>query len=196
MIVPMGRHTLREACRRAEEWRDEGRRPLTVSVNLSVRQLQDADLLADVSLALEESGLAPRDLILEITESALMGDVPKNVAVLRGLKALGVRIAIDDFGTGYSSLSYLERFPVDVLKVDRSFVGRLGRDAKGRALVCAVIDLARALDLDVVAEGVETAEQAEELARLGCEVAQGYHFASPLDPEEVSEFLLVQSQLL
>ena len=119
------------------------RGPLTVSVNLSVRQLQDADLLTDVSLALEKSGLAPRDLILEITESALMGDVPKNVAVLRGLKALGVRIAIDDFGTGYSSLSYLERFPVDVLKVDRSFVGRLGRDGKGRALVCAVIDLAR-----------------------------------------------------
>ncbi len=172
-----------------------------MSVNLSVRQLQDADHLAAVSHALEESGLAPQDLILEITESALMGDVPKNVAVLRGLKALGVRIAIDDFGTGYSSLSYLERFPVDVLpvdvlKVDRSFVGRLGRDAKGRALVCAVIDLARALDLDVVAEGVETAEQAEELARLGCKVAQGYHFASPLDPEEVSEFLLVQSQLL
>jgi diguanylate cyclase (GGDEF)-like protein len=196
LIVPMGRHTLREACRRAKDWQDGGRRPLTVSVNLSVRQLQDADLLADVSLALEESGLAPRDLILEITESALMGDVPKNVAVLRGLKALGVRIAIDDFGTGYSSLSYLERFPVDVVKVDRSFVGRLGRNAKGGALVCAVIDLARALDLDVVAEGVETAEQAEELARLGCEVAQGYHFASPLDPEEVSEFLLVQSQLL
>jgi EAL domain-containing protein (putative c-di-GMP-specific phosphodiesterase class I) len=125
-----------------------------------------------------------------------MDDAPKNVAVLRGLKALGVRIAIDDFGTGYSSLSYLERFPVDVLKVDRSFVGRLGRDAKGRALVSAVLDLARALDLDVVAEGVETAEQAEELARLGCKVAKGYHFASPLDPEEVSEFLLVRSQLL
>jgi EAL domain-containing protein (putative c-di-GMP-specific phosphodiesterase class I) len=97
-----------------------------------------------------------------------MDDAPKNVAVLRGLKALGVRIAIDDFGTGYSSLSYLERFPVDVVKVDGSFVGRLGRAAKGRALVSAVINLARALDLDVVAEGVETAEQAEELARLGC----------------------------
>ncbi len=172
------------------------RRTLTVSVNLSVRQLQDADLLADVSLALGESGLAPRDLILEITESAFMDDVPKNVAVLRGLKALGVRIAIDDFGTGYSSLSYLERFPVDVVKVDGSFVGRLGRAAKGRALVSAVINLARALDLDVVAEGVETAEQAEELTRLGCRVAQGCHFARPLDPEEVSEFLLVRSQLI
>ena len=167
-----------------------------MSVNLSVRQLQDPDLLIDVSLALEEGGLAPQDLILEITESALMGDVPKNVAVLERLKALGVRIAIDDFGTGYSSLSYLERFPVDVLKVDRSFVGRLAQDAKGRALVCAVIDLARALGLDVVAEGVETAEQAEELARLGCEVAQGYHFARPLDPEVISEFLLARSQLL
>ena len=196
LIVPVGRHTLREACRQGKEWQDGGRRPLTTSVNLSVRQLQDPNLLADVSRALEESGLAPGDLILEITESALMGDVPRNVAVLRDLKDLGIRIAIDDFGTGYSSLAYLERFPVDVLKIDRSFVSRAGRDAKGKALVCAVIDLARALGLDVVAEGIETAEQAEELARLGCEVAQGYYFAKPLDPGSVSKLLTAQPQLL
>ena len=188
----MGRWVLKEACRQTRELQERcgpAEAPLTVGVNLSARQLQAADLVEDVSIALSESGLSPQALLLEITESALIGDAC--ATVLQDLKALGVKLAIDDFGKGYSSLCYLEHFPVDALKIDRSFVGRLGQDATGTALVSAVIGLARALGLETVAEGVETADQLQHLLDLGCHLAQGFYFELPLEPEALSKLLQV-----
>jgi EAL domain-containing protein (putative c-di-GMP-specific phosphodiesterase class I) len=136
-----------------------------------------------VADALARAGVAPGRVQLEITESAVMGDAAAAAATLRRLKGLGVRLALDDFGTGYSSLAYLRRFPLDALKVDKSFVAGLGADPSDTAIVRAIVDLAHTLGLAVTAEGVETAAQAAELRALGCEHGQGYHFAPPLDPE-------------
>ena len=194
-IVPIGRWALSEACRRAVEWREESgargqaTRHLTVSVNLSARQFASPDLVGDVHRALDETGLDPRALILEITESAVIEDAEDAASTMEALKALGVRIAIDDFGTGYSSLSYLERFPVDVLKIDRSFVAKIGRDTEGIALLSAVVGLARALGLEIVAEGVETAEQNELLHEIGCDLLQGYYFSKPLPQQDAAGLL-------
>jgi EAL domain-containing protein (putative c-di-GMP-specific phosphodiesterase class I) len=152
-----------------------------LSVNLSARQFAQPDLVGTVSQVLRESGLPSSLLKLELTESALMGDPEAALAAMRRLKALGVSLAIDDFGTGYSSLSYLQRFPVDVLKIDRAFVRDLPcADADGRALVGAISALAESLRLTLVAEGVETGEQLEILAAIGCEAVQGYLFHPPL----------------
>jgi EAL domain-containing protein (putative c-di-GMP-specific phosphodiesterase class I) len=158
-------------------------------VNLSGRHLQHPDLVGEVARALTDAGLDGRGLLLEITESVAMEDAERTVTTLQELKGLGVRLAIDDFGTGYSSLSYLHRFPVDVLKIDRSFVDGLGRESEDTAIVRAVIGLAAALRLRVVAEGVETGEQAEALRSLGCELGQGYLYARPLPAEGIEELL-------
>jgi EAL domain-containing protein (putative c-di-GMP-specific phosphodiesterase class I) len=160
-----------------------------VCVNVSAQQVAHPDLVADVAGVLEQTGLRPASLVLEITESAVMEDAERNVATLYALKELGVRLAIDDFGTGYSSLSYLHRFPVDALKIDRGFVDGLGHDSEDTAIVRSVIGLARSLGLLVVAEGVETEKQIERLRALGCEVGQGYYFAEPLTAHEMGALL-------
>ena len=179
MVVPLGRWILHTACRVGAAWQPADPAQLrTMSVNVSARQLEDADIVADVTAALAESGLPAHALTLEITESALVEDSPVIVGRLHALKALGLKIAVVDFGTGYSSLSRLGSFPVDTLKIDRSFVSNVETET-GSALVRAILSLADALELDVVAEGVETVGQARALARLGCRTAQGYHFGKP-----------------
>ena len=191
LIVPLGRWVLREACRQAKEWQ-EGRpagSSLFMSVNLSARQFRDPDLAGQVEDVLEETGLDPGSLVLEITESTLMEDAPSTVAILERLKAFGVRVAIDDFGTGYSSLSYLKRFPVDVIKIDRSIVSGLERDPGNAAIVSATITLAHALDLEVVAEGVETEGEVAELHNLGCDLGQGYYWWKPRPAKETAALL-------
>lgn len=191
LIVPIGTWVLREACSRAAEWsRPGGAAPgATVAVNLSARQLVDRDLPDVVAAILADTGVQPSQVCLEITESVLVADEIASEAALRALKRLGVRIAIDDFGTGHSSLTRLQRFPVDVLKLDRSFVAGVGRDRGDTAIVAAVVRLARALGLGTVAEGAETAEQLRWLAGLGWEAAQGFYF-SPPQPPAVAETLL------
>ena len=183
LIVDLGTWVLHEACRQAGRWRAERAEPFAVRVNLSARQLVQPDLVDVVVEALHASALPASSLCLEITETALMDDPVLALAVLDQLHALGVHLAIDDFGTGYSSLAYLKRFPVDVLKVDRSFVDGLGDDAEDTAIVTAVVSMSRALGLQVVAEGVETERQLDELRRLGCDRAQGFLF-SPARPAD------------
>lgn len=192
LIVPIGSWVLEEACRQAERWRAlrPGQPPLLTTVNLSARQLIGADLLNTVARILSATHVDPATICLEITETVLMEDVDFYTEALLGLKALGVRLGIDDFGTGYSSLTYLKRFPVSVLKIDQSFVRGLGRDHYDAAIVRAVIDLARVLALEVVAEGVETAEHLAELRSLGCHIAQGYYFSRPQPAEALTELLV------
>jgi diguanylate cyclase (GGDEF)-like protein/PAS domain S-box-containing protein len=180
LIVPIGAWALSEACRQTLPLLAlAGDRPFGVSVNLSARQLNDPDLLTTVRGALAETGFPAPRLCLEITESALMSDPRAALPILEELKSLGVRLAVDDFGTGYSSLSYLKRFPVDVLKIDRSFVDGIASDPDDEAIAQAVIALARSLRLEVVAEGIETAEQLQALHRLGCGGGQGFLFGRP-----------------
>jgi diguanylate cyclase (GGDEF)-like protein/PAS domain S-box-containing protein len=185
LIVPLGQWVLNQACRQAVEWRDrDAGRTLTMCVNLSARQFQHPDLVEDISATLAQTGLAPESLKLEITESVAMKDAAATARTLGRLKVLGIRIAIDDFGTGYSSLSYLRQFPIDTLKIDRSFVTDLGHDAQGTAIAQSIIALARTLRVGVTAEGVETGVQEAILRRLGCDLAQGYLFGHPLPASE------------
>ena len=191
LIVPLGRWVLTEACRQTREWQElyPSDSPWVVCVNLSGRQLRHPELVKDVGRALQETGLEPENLDLEITESVLIEDQLSNLTTLRELKRLGVKLIIDDFGTDYSSLSYLKRLPADFLKIDRSFIGGLGEDPKDEGIVSAVIDLARVLGLEEIAEGVETTEQAAYLRELGCRFAQGYLFSKPLPAEEIGALL-------
>jgi diguanylate cyclase (GGDEF)-like protein len=195
LIVPIGRWVLHAACQAARDW--QRRFPLQphpfLSVNLSVRQLQQPDLLEDVAGALDASGLDPDELMLEITESVLVGDQEAMLERLGGLRALGVHLAIDDFGTGYSALAYLKTLPVDTLKLAKPFVDGLLRGAEEAALTNAILRIADLLGLQVIAEGIEHEAQAVELDRLGCPLGQGFHFARPLDQFAV-EALLVAEQ--
>jgi diguanylate cyclase (GGDEF)-like protein len=183
---------LDEACTRAAAWRAQGLPPLRVSVNLSARQFQQAGLAHRVQAALARSGLPPGCLEIEITESTVMRDTAEAASVLRSLKALGVALSIDDFGTGYSSLSYLKRFPIDVLKIDRSFISDVTADANDAAITRAIIALAHTLNLEAVAEGAETAEQVAFLRENGCDEIQGYYFSPPVWPEQI-EAMFAQS---
>lgn len=187
LIIPIGAWVIEEACRQLRDWQQVGRTGQygTVDVNLSARQIDHPGIVGTVERILSETGLPPENLTLEITESALMKDAASALAVLRALKSLGVSLAIDDFGTGYSSLSYLQRFPLDVLKVDKSFVDGLGISADGEEIVAAVINLAHALGLEVVAEGVETERQLEVLQRLHCDFAQGFLFSKPVSAADL-----------
>ena len=191
LIVALGRWVLDEGCRQLRAWHElSGDTSLTMSVNVSARQFQHAGLVDEVKDALDASGLQPCRLKLEITESAIMRDAEASVASLRALEALGVELAIDDFGTGYSSLAYLKRFPVDTLKIDRTFVDGLGRDAQDAAIVLSVVALAHTLKLSVVAEGIETSAQQAELAMLGCDFGQGYLLGRPADVPRAETHLL------
>jgi diguanylate cyclase (GGDEF)-like protein/PAS domain S-box-containing protein len=191
LIVPIGRWVLREACRQAEAWHREfpSAQPLVMSVNLSARQFQDHMLVADIERILAETGLDPRSLKLEITESVAINSVEETLLKLQALKSLGVQLAIDDFGTGYSWLGYLKRFPVDALKIDRSFVQGMGQDSQDAAIVQSVVALARTLNLSVIGEGVESQAQATQLRELGCDQGQGFLFARPQPAHAISALL-------
>jgi diguanylate cyclase (GGDEF)-like protein/PAS domain S-box-containing protein len=190
LIVPIGKWVLEEACKQLHVWQKQFQSDLTISVNLSSKQFSQTDLVQDVSLILEKTELQSNTLMLEITESTIMERPESITYTLEKLRALHVQLHIDDFGTGYSSLSYLHRFPIDSLKVDRSFVSRISEDSS--EIVCAIVGLAHTLGMDVVAEGVETAEQAAQLRSLGCEYAQGYYFSRPVD--KASAGRLIESQ--
>jgi len=196
-ILPIDRWVLLQACCQARQWQVEhpDRRPIEISVNLSTRQLEDDSVVDLVRLALEVSGLAPECLVLEVTESFVLRDEVAGARRLRALRELGVRLAIDDFGTGYSSLSYLRTLPVDVLKIDRSFVGGLGTVDEDASLVLAILSLADSLGLDSVAEGVENEVQREALVALGCMQGQGWHFAKAVDVAEAAAMLAAWSPL-
>jgi EAL domain-containing protein (putative c-di-GMP-specific phosphodiesterase class I) len=201
LIVPIGRFVLREACRQMQAWHTSHPTdpPMTVSVNLSARELDEPGLVASVRAVLEETGLDPAHLVLEITESLLLIDLPVTSVKLLELRSLGVRLAVDDFGTGYSSLAYLENLPVDILKIDKSFVDRIGEIPAGAlaagtagqqpVMVSAISRLGHALDLQLVAEGIEQPEQVVALRGLACQYGQGYYFARPLTPDALGALL-------
>ena len=181
LIVQIGEWVLRTACRQAAEWLRAGLGPHCIAVNLSGVQIERSDIVATVSRVLAETGLPPECLELEITETYIMRQAEQNVRVLEGLRALGVSLAIDDFGTGQSSLSYLKRLPVDKLKIDRSFVADLPHGENAAAITRAIVAMGHSLRLNVLAEGVETAEQAAFLKDLECEEGQGYYLGRPMD---------------
>jgi diguanylate cyclase (GGDEF)-like protein len=191
LILPMGNWVLTQACLQTEEWRRSRGElpPVTVSVNVSAKQIHHGSLHKVVEQVLGDTGLDPGLLKLELTESVLMEEVEGLHETLERITAQGVHLALDDFGTGYSALGYLHRFPIQTLKIDRSFVAGIGVDGKRSAIVQAVIDMARALGIEVVAEGVETATQAALLFELGCNYAQGFYFAKPAPVEQVAALL-------
>jgi diguanylate cyclase (GGDEF)-like protein/PAS domain S-box-containing protein len=191
LIVPIGQWVLEQSCRQGAAWQAQYPRnpPLKVSVNLSLRQFQHSGLLEDVKRALLQSGIAPGSLQLEITESTIMRDVDATIAIMKQLKGLGIQLALDDFGTGYSSLSYLKRLPLDVLKIDRSFVNGIGAGAEDQAIVKAIISLAKSLNLAITAEGIEIESQAALLRGWACDLGQGYHFSRPVTSTNLSSLL-------
>jgi diguanylate cyclase (GGDEF)-like protein len=196
LIIPLGQWVLRESCRQARRWHDRfpDMPPLRVCVNLSAKEFEHRDLVEDVARNLRESGLDPSTLTLEITESILMEDVPRTVAVLEEVKSLGVKLGVDDFGTGYSALSYLKRFPIDWLKIDRSIIEGLGQNPTDEAIVTAAIVLAHALGAEVTAEGIMTSEQLGRLRALGCDAGQGFYFSESRPNEAVMAWFLETSE--
>lgn len=194
LIVPIGKWVLRTACAQLRCWQDAGYPHLGLSVNLSARQFQHEALIDDVQSALREFRLSPSSLELELTESILMGDADRSLELIHALSDIGVGISVDDFGTGYSSLSYLKKFPIQALKIDRSFVRDIVTDPDDAAIVRAIISLAANLKLQVVAEGVENSAQCEFLRREGCSQAQGFHYAPPLTSDDALEYLRGQGR--
>jgi diguanylate cyclase (GGDEF)-like protein/PAS domain S-box-containing protein len=191
LIVPLGQWILEEACRQARSWQIEfnNRQNLSITVNLSNKQIQEESLVRVVASALSDSGLSANHLILEITENTMLQETESVISKLNELKDLGVKLAIDDFGTGYSSLSYLQRFPIDVLKIDKSFIDKLNQGREGAAVARAIITMSETLHLKTIAEGIETINQNSVLQSLGCEFGQGYHFSKPLNREDMRTFL-------
>ncbi len=190
LIVPMGEQTLVQACEQVRHWQNKtGIEDLFMTVNLSARQFRQKDLVDEVEKALAETGLDPRMLKLEITESVVMDNAQSARIMLEQLKGLNASLSVDDFGTGYSSLSYLHQFPLDTLKIDRSFISRMTPESDHVEIVRSVAQLAHNLAMDIVAEGVETEEQVEIVTALGCEYAQGYYFAKPMPAEQAWELL-------
>ena len=185
VIVPIGAWVLKTACRQVKEWQEAGWSDLRVAVNLSPREVDRGDAVKSISAALSGSGLAAEFLEIEVTERVLLDDVEKTELAFREIKNLGVRLCIDDFGTGYSSLSYLRNYPFDVLKIDRAFVHDAAQHTSGVSLLRAIISMADSLDLEVVAEGVETEGQVDLLCELGCGFAQGFYFCAPLSAARI-----------
>jgi diguanylate cyclase (GGDEF)-like protein/PAS domain S-box-containing protein len=197
LVVPIGRWVLAHACHALADWqRDHPRdEPLSLSVNVSMRQLHESRVVEDVRAALDAAGVEPQQLVLEITESFLADETEEVLRCLQRLRALGVRLAVDDFGTGYSALSYLQRFPIDMLKIDRSFVEHARRASPSVNLVRSIVQLGRSLHLDIVAEGIEEGEQAEELLAMGVTAGQGFYYSEPLAPDRFEALLAMDSRL-
>lgn len=195
LIVPLGKIVLQDACHQIRRWREDYDEHMTVSVNLSAAQLRDKEIVSCVRAALDEAGIPPTALMIEVTEGALIGDVAGATSVLESLHGMGVTIAIDDFGTGYSSLSHLQQFPVDVIKVDKSFVDGLCKSNDEATLVRSVLAIGAEFGLQVVAEGIQSAEQDAELRRLGCDYGQGYFYAAGMTARELDELLVLDRAL-
>jgi diguanylate cyclase (GGDEF)-like protein len=193
LIVPIGRWVLREACAQNMAWQHRGLRPVSMAVNLSPRQFADDQLLQDVDEALVASGMSPTLLQLEVTESMVMGNVARAVKVLTAIQSRGIRLAIDDFGTGYSSMSLMKHFPIDTIKIDRSFVRDLHDDSEDQAIAQAIINMGKALGMTVVAEGVENAEQEAFLRSHACDEMQGFLFSKPLPAADLAHLLKPQA---
>jgi EAL domain-containing protein (putative c-di-GMP-specific phosphodiesterase class I) len=189
LIVPIGAWVLREACTQARSWLDQGLHPGTMAVNVSAMEFREDNFLQGLFDILDDTGLDPKYLELELTESVLMKRVESTAAILQALRDRGVKIAIDDFGTGYSSLSYLRKFPVDALKIDQSFVRQISTSGDDTTIVAAIIAMARSLRLRVVAEGVETLEELEFLRANQCDEAQGFYVSRPISPERFAGLL-------
>lgn len=196
LIDDLSRWVLEEACRIWSQWRDAGLAPPAIAVNVSALQFRHPDFLSDVSRTIARHDIMPHCLVLELTESLIMDNSELAIASMHRLTGMGVRIALDDFGTGYSSLSYLTRFPLDKLKIDRSFILPIGTPTgeEGEAIVQSVISMAKALKLRVIAEGVETEEQAQFLSRNGCDELQGYLYARPLTAAALQELLVARRE--
>ena len=187
LIVPLGEWVLRTACTQSKKWQEEGLPPLRISVNLSARQFEKSDLLDTIRAILQETGLDASGLALELTESIVMRNPDKTIAVLNKLRQMGITISIDDFGTGYSSLSYLKRFPIDTLKIDKSFIDGITLDGGDAAIATAIVRMAQSLNMKVIAEGVEKVEQLDFLRSIHCDGYQGYLFSRPLTSEDLLE---------
>jgi diguanylate cyclase (GGDEF)-like protein len=192
LILPLGEWVLAEACRQQVAWRAMGLPPLKIAVNMSARQFRQDDLAQRVAAVFSQTGADTSHVILELTESMVMHDVDSALATLRALKGLGLSLSLDDFGTGYSSLSYLRRFPIDELKIDRSFISDIYTNTDDAAIAGAIVAMARSLALLVVAEGVETLDQAETLAHMGCDQVQGFYFSRPLAGDACTALLQEQ----
>jgi diguanylate cyclase (GGDEF)-like protein len=188
LIVEVGRWVMREACRQGAEWRESGRE-VGVAVNVAARQLDRDEFVDEVKQALSESGLPPEHLTIEITETTIMANAEETAGRLAAIKETGVRVAIDDFGTGYSSLAYLQRFPVDALKIDRSFISKMSNDAEGETLIRTLVQLGKSLSIETLAEGIEQAQELSLLREESCDTGQGFLFARPLDLDECETFL-------
>jgi diguanylate cyclase (GGDEF)-like protein/PAS domain S-box-containing protein len=195
LIILLGDWVMRTACAQKKLWQDAGLTPLTLSVNFSARQFQQPTFITDVARILHDTNLDPRWLELELTESSIMKDPEEAIEKLHELKLMGIKVAIDDFGTGYSSLNYLKRFPIDTLKIDKSFVSDVCKDPHDTAIVRAIINLGHALDLTVIAEGVETKEQLQYLSALECDVVQGFLFSKALSVTAFEELLVEQRRV-
>jgi EAL domain-containing protein (putative c-di-GMP-specific phosphodiesterase class I) len=189
LIVPIGKWVLNTACAQNAAWQRDGLPPLRMAVNLSARQFADENLLEDIATALRDSGMKPELLELELTESMVMQNADRAGKVLAAIKQLGVRLAIDDFGVGYSSLTHLKRFPIDTLKVDRSFIRDIPQDLEDKAITEAIIAMGKSLNLTVVAEGVETLEQETFLRDHACDETQGFYFSMPISSDQFAELL-------
>jgi len=178
-----------EACRQNKEWQDEGLPKLTVSINLTSVDFYQTDIKETIHRVLEETGLEPKYLEIELTESLALKDIEQAIHQMKELKELGVKLSMDDFGTGYSSLSYIQVLPITLLKLDRSFIMYLEEDEVSREIVSAVIKIAKSKKIETIAEGIETVGQAEILKRSGCDLAQGYFFGRPMPAKDFKEFL-------
>jgi EAL domain-containing protein (putative c-di-GMP-specific phosphodiesterase class I) len=189
LIVPIGKWVIRAACLQSIAWQNQGLPPLRMAVNLTARQFYDRNLLSDLKTILAETGMDPSLLELEINEALLMSDVEKTLHIMTALKSIGVRFAIDDFGIGYSSLSMLKQFPLDTIKIDRSFIRGVRNEPEEKDVTKAIIMMGKTLSLTVVAQGVETAEQVDFLRQNACDELQGFYFNKPVPGEQVADLL-------